>query len=525
MSRREMLERRKKEDAQDMHSKFQDPRGGAAAAGGDRAAETPAAAEAAIPVRNPRTGEVDHTVTPTSAADVKKAAAELRAAQPAWSAAGVAARKKVLLEWAGVLAEDKALLHALVTDTGRRMTSLVEVQASFPGMVYGAAERAERLLAEKPARGSVTPRAESVQISDQYDPLPLVGVISPWNFPLLLAMIDTLPALMAGCAVLLKPSEVTPRFAEPLVASLSRFPELAAVLRVVKGGPSTGAAVVDSVDAVAFTGSVRTGRIIAEAAARNFIPCFLELGGKDPLVVLAGADLEDATKVALRASVQATGQACQSLERIYVPHAVKDEFVALLAKKAAAVSLSYPDPEEGQLGPLIFAKQADTIREHIRDAVEKGARVLTGGEVEQLGGGTWVRPTVLVDVDHSMKVMTEETFGPLLPVMGYESIDEAIALANDSEYGLSAAVFGPDAEECRRVARGLKAGAVGINDGAMTAYVYDCPHTAYGYSGLGECRQGDSGLLRFVRRKAILHQTGVARAIEDNDERHSKGKL
>lgn len=176
---------------------------------------------------------------------------------------------------------------------------------------------------------------------------------------------------------------------------------------------------------------------------------------------------------------------------------------------------------KGQLGPLIFDQQAKTIEAHIQDAVDKGAKVLTGGKIERHGGGIWIRPTVISGANHGMKVVMEETFGPLMPVMGYESLDEAVALANDSEYGLSAALVGDEAE-CETLARRLKAGAIGINDGAMTAYVADCPHKLYGFSGMGECRQGDSGIMRYVRRKAILIQKAPAKAIEDNDEKFAE---
>lgn len=470
-------------------------------------------------VRNPRTGENDYTIMAASAEEVASISQKAREGQQAWAALGVKGRGDMLKAWAGGLSKNTELLEALVVDTGRRKIAEVEISACM-GMVFGRAMAAERLLLESAThRDSMV--VPTVAIHDQFDPIPLIGVVSPWNFPLLLAMIDTIPALIAGCAVLLKPSEVTPRFAKHLQASLEGFPVLASALRIVMGDGVTGAAVVDNVDAVAFTGSVKTGKIILQACSKRFIPCFLELGGKDPLIVLPSADMDYATRVALRASVQATGQACQSLERIYVPNDRLDEFTKLLAQKADAVELTYPDPNKGQLGPLIFDQQAKTIEAHIQDAVDKGAKVLTGGKIERHGGGIWIRPTVISGANHEMKVVMEETFGPLMPVMGYESLDQAVALANDSEYGLSAALVGDEAE-CETLARRLKAGAIGINDGAMTAFVADCPHTVYGFSGMGECRQGDSGIMRYVRRKSILIQKAQAKAIEDNDEKFAE---
>ena len=471
---------------------------------------------ASIDVRNPRTGEVDYQISPPTQEQLAETVAGMRAAQRDWLALGVQGRTDILRAWAqGLVNSPEAMLDALAQDTGRLRIARTELFA-LPGMVESWAATAARLLGEGAERDSVNP---GFGIRDQFVPHPVVGIISPWNFPLLLSMVDSIPALMAGCAVLIKPSEVTPRFAEPLTASIAGFPELAKIFKLVNGDGRTGAMVIDQVDAIAFTGSVKTGRIVAEACAKRFIPVFLELGGKDPCVVLPSADVETAARVALRASIQATGQACQSLERIYVPADMADAFVASLVQQAEAVELNYPDIHDGHIGPLIFARQAEIIEEHLRDAVEKGARILTGGKIETHGGGRWIRPTVLVDVDHSMKIMREETFGPIMPVMTYKTIDEAVRLANDTDYGLSAAVIGDDPAQCDAVARQLNAGAVGINDGAVTAEVPDAAHDAFGYSGLGACRSGDSGLLRYLRRKALVRQRGEARGADSLNER------
>jgi acyl-CoA reductase-like NAD-dependent aldehyde dehydrogenase len=349
-------------------------------------------------------------------------------------------------------------------------------------------------------------------------PNPLVGVISPWNFPFLLSVLDSVAALVAGCAVIVKPSEVTPRFVAPVRESLAEFPELSSVFAWVTGDGRTGAELIGEVDAVCFTGSVATGRKVAESCARHFIPAFLELGGKDPAIVLGSADVGRAADIVLRASVQATGQACQSLERVYVDERIYPRFVAALVERARAVQLNYPDIHRGQIGPLIFARQAEIIADHLADARAKGAQVLCGGEIETHGGGLWIRPTVLTGVSHDMKVMREETFGPLMPVMSYRTVDEAVALANDSEYGLTAAVIG-DEQEAIAVARRLEAGAVSINDGALTTEVFDAEKNAFRMSGLGASRMGPSGVLRFLRRKALLIQHGRAKDIGALEER------
>jgi len=349
-------------------------------------------------------------------------------------------------------------------------------------------------------------------------PYALVGAVSPWNFPLTLALIDAIPALLAGCAVLLKPSEVTPRFVEPLRDSLRDVPELETVLGIVMGGPETGIALIDNVDAVCFTGSVATGRRVGERAAYRLIPAFLELGGKDPAIVTADADLESATDAILRSAAGATGQACQSIERIYVDASIHDRFVALLVEKARAVRLNYPDIHSGHIGPLIYAGQAAMLRGQLEDARRRGARIHCGGEIEELGGGLWCRPTVMTGVSHEMLVMREESFGPLLPVMPFTDTDEAVRLANDSVFGLSAAVFSRDESAAMGIAARLNAGAVNINDGSLTSLVYDVEKQSFGVSGVGLSRMGPTGLLRFFRTRAVLIQEAAPTSLLSMDE-------
>ena len=223
--------------------------------------------------------------------------------------------------------------------------------------------------------------------------------------------------------MIVKPSEVTPRFAEPLSQSIAEVPELAAVLQLLPGDGLTGQQLIRHADVVAFTGSVANGKKVAVAAAEQFVPAYLELGGKDPVVVLAGSDLERATTAILRASIAATGQACQSLERIYVARSESESFLRMLIAKAQAAKLTRDVPESGILGPLIFARQAEIIRTHLEDARAKGASVHCGGTADSSQGACWIEPTVLSQVDHSMRIMTEETFGPILPVMAFDSVD------------------------------------------------------------------------------------------------------
>jgi acyl-CoA reductase-like NAD-dependent aldehyde dehydrogenase len=308
--------------------------------------------------------------------------------------------------------------------------------------------------------------------------------------------------------VFVKPSEVTPRFVEPLKRAIADVPELARVFAIEAGDGRMGAALIGQVDAVCFTGSVATGRKVAVAAAERFIPAFLELGGKDPAIILPSANLEDAADAILRGSVVASGQVCLALERAYVHESQHDAFVDLLVAKARQVQLNYPDIGKGDLGPLIFDRQADIIDAHLEDAVAKGAVIRCGGKSENLGGGRYCRATVVTNVDHSMKLMTEETFGPVIPVMSYKTVDEAVALANDSEFGLSAAVFAGTLDEARAVAERINAGGLSLNDAALTRETYEAEKNSFGYSGMGGSRMGAAGLLRFYRKKALLMQTG-----------------
>ncbi len=460
-----------------------------------------------LPVRNPRTGAADHLLHPLDPEGVAAEARRLRALQPAWAALGAEGRALRLHALKESIARHRApLAAALETDTGRRAVTALEID-SVLGIIGRWAGRAPGLLAAAEVADAAT-AMPGVRYGIRIDPYPLVGVIAPWNFPLLLALTDAIPALAAGCAVLVKPSEVTPRFIAPLMAAASEVEGLP--LALVEGGAETGAALVDAVDFICFTGSVETGRKVAKAAARAFVPASLELGGKDPMIVLESADPEAAADIALSASCRATGQACQSIERIYVAEAIFAPFVEALVRRAEAVTLDWPEMGDGDLGPFIFEAQAHKVARQLAEAVAEGARIHTGGVVETLGGGLWMRPTVVTGVRHGMALMREETFGPVMPVMPFRDVPEAVALANDSAFGLSAAVVAATLEEAEAVAVQLEAGAVSLNDAALTALVSDAEKSAFKASGLGPSRMGASGLTRFLRRRALLRQTGRA---------------
>ena len=405
-----------------------------------------------FPVRNPRTGQIDRQIHPLSAIEVAAVVTRLRGAQKSWGAAPLEHRLDVLRTWADRLrAHRTELIEADSTDTGYGQISRVA-----PDMVIGAL-MAQCAIAPKvfamAKRSGVSPGAPNVSFDTILKPYAVAGIIGPWNAPLMLSTLHALPALIAGCAVIVKPSEVAPRFVNPLMETIQQVPELAQVLTYVVGDGRTGEAIVDNVDVVNFTGSVQNGRRVAEACARRFIPCMLELGGKDPVIVTQTADLDKAATAVLRGAVTSTGQVCFSIERIYVHASVHDAFVEKLAEKADRVELNYPDPLQGHIGPFIFERQAHIVDGHIDDALAKGAKIRTGGKSHNLGGGLYMRPTILTGVTHEMQIMRDETFGPVMPVMKYRTEDEAVKLANDTYFGLSAAVIAGSAEEGRRVRR------------------------------------------------------------------------
>ena len=465
-----------------------------------------------LPVRNPRTGEWDHEVPITSPEDIASITTALRAAQAQWVAMGASGRAACLNRFAdAVMAEVGPLGQALSVDTGRSTFAQFEAIKSVE-LIRMWAERAGPILDELAGAGQ-SGQVPAVHYQHRLIPYQVVAVISPWNVPLLLAMIDSLAALSAGCSVLLKPSEVTPRFIEPLQRALDAVPELAAVLRIVTGGPETGKAMIEQVDAVCFTGSVKTGRQVSQQAAACFIPAFLELGGKDPAIVLPDADIPLAARAIIRSAIGMTGQACQSLERIYCHDSIVEPFTEELLAQLKVLSLTCTEDGAGDIAPLIFERQVETIQAQVDDALEKGATCLLGGEPVQ-AGGIWYPPTLLTNVTHDMLIMQEETFGPVIPVVIYGDVEEAVALANDSTFGLSAAVFSADADAAKAVAERLQVGAISINDASLTGIVNDVEKNSFRFSGMGGSRMGPAGLTRFLRKRALLIQTGEPAAVQ-----------
>ena len=455
-------------------------------------------------VRNPRTGDFDYSIVEVSEKDISTVAAKARRAQTNWQAQGLDARCEAILKFADTLeAYSASVIEAHEIDTGRRKISQIEVFGVIASL-RGWAGLAPLLMPKTNwVEGSAQPNYKH---TNEYVPYALVGAISPWNFPITLSFIDVVPALLAGSCVIIKPSEVTPRFADAL-APVIKEAGFTDILTFVQGGPKTGAALTDQVDYICFTGSVPTGRKVAMKAAENLIPASLELGGKDPLIITEDADLDKATSLTLRASILATGQACQSIERTYVPQSLYNDFTALLLEKAKAVKLTYPDISEGHIGPFIFERQADVVAAHIADAKSKGAKVLSGGKILTHGGGRWLEPTVIADVTHEMNIMREETFGPVIPVMAYKTIEDAIELANDTQFGLSGGVYAASVEDAHAIGKHIEAGAISLMDAALTGLFYEASNQSMKNSGIGQSRMGAPGFLRFFRQKAYIANT------------------
>ena len=463
-----------------------------------------------IPVRNPHTGDIDYAFVEPTNSELASKISRLRENQLDWSSLQVSDRGEILRQFADGLARHKdQLAQALCIDTGRWRLSVMEVDA-LEAITHSRVNQAIVTLQTKRME------SESIDIShlQVFVPYPVVGVISPWNYPLILSFLDAVPALLAGCSVIIKPSEVTPRFIEAVNQVLSDTVELGAVVDVVPGTASTGNNLIDLVDAINFTGSVETGRQVATRAANQLKPAFLELGGKDPAIVLKSADIERAAQAILHCATVNTGQACFSIERVYVHEALATKFIDLISSLAEEISLNTEDPAKGTIGPIISAKQIEVIDLHLKDARYKKASFLTGGIIEH-HGGSWLRPTVVTDVDHSMLLMRKETFAPIIPIMTFRKTSEAVFLANDSEYGLSAAVFG-DLDKSEAVALKLDAGGIYCNDVDLIGSAHESAEKmSFKNSGLGGSRYGPEGITRFTRKQSVVFQHGSGATIDD----------
>ena len=454
-----------------------------------------------IDVINPATGEVVGRVPVESAECVRVKVDSLRANQKDWEAMGARSRRDWLLiyqDW--ILDNAGHIADVLQSETGKTRADAVVEAPAVADLIKYWANHAERFLADTRAKPHSLLFAVKA-LHTNYRPYPVVGVITPWNFPFAAPAMDSIPALAAGAAVLVKPSEVTPLSAIEL---LRGWREIGApqVFDLAIGRGETGPAVTDFVDYVQFTGSTRTGRRIAARCGERLIPCSLELGGKDPALVLADADIDRAVNGLTWGGMVNSGQVCTSVERVYVEAPVYDRFVEKLTAKVASLRQGHDGRGfDFDIGAMANAAQRDLVSRHIDDAVAKGARVLTGGK--PTGAGTFFEPTVIVDVDHTMACIREETFGPTLPVIKVADEAEAIRLANDSDFALSASVWTRDVDRGLRVARQIEAGAVNVNDVMANAFCVAVPMGGWKDSGVGARFGGSAGMLKYCRHQAI----------------------
>ncbi|MDQ6696434.1 MAG: aldehyde dehydrogenase family protein [Actinomycetota bacterium] len=468
-------------------------------------AETNGASARTIAVENPATGELISTIPVLGADELAALAARGRGAQPGWEALGFDGRGRIMRraqKW--MFDNAQRVLDTVVSETGKTYEDAQIADFGYTASALGFwAKEGPKYLADERVPSWNNPLAVGKKLIIRYAPVGLVGVIGPWNYPIANSFGDCIPAMMAGNTVILKPSEVTPLSSALMAEMLAECGLPENVFQVATGDGGTGAALIAQVDCVMFTGSSRTGKAVMKAAADQLVPCYLELGVKDPMIVCADANLERAANAATFYSMNNGGQVCISVERCYVEAPVYDQFVQKVTDKVKALRQGVPT-EEGtvDVGAVIFPPQIDIVADHVKDAVDKGAKVLTGGRA-RTGPGRFFEPTVLVDVDHSMKCMTEETFGPTLPIMKIADAEEGVRLANDSEYGLQASVWTSDTDRGEALARRIEAGVVCVNDAQVNYTALNLPMGGWKTSGLGT-RHGSAGIRKYTKVQSLL---------------------
>ena len=453
---------------------------------------------------DPSTGEEIGRVPLMDASDVAAAVKRGRAAQPAWAKLSYRERGRLILRARELVLEQLEEIAKLISrETGKPITEAIsmEIVPTLDLMHYFAANTKKLLNRSRIGLGQYNFMARSSYIV--YKPLGVVGIISPWNFPWATPLDEIVMALMAGNAVVVKPSELTPLTALKIenIFKQARLPE--GLLQIVTGDGSTGSALVDAgVNKIMFTGSVNTGKRVAEVAAKHLTPVVLELGGKDPMIVLEDANLENAARAAIWGAFCNSGQACASIERCYVHESIADKFTDLVVKETKLLKQDKASTEAIDVGAMTNERQLLIVEDHVGDAVARGAQVRTGGHRLTGTKGWFHEPTVMTGLDHSMKVMRDETFGPVLPIMTFKTDEEAIRLANDSIYGLTASVFTSDIARGKRLAERIDAGTVMVNEVVYTHAVAQTPWGGVKQSGYGRTH-GRLGLLELVSAQHI----------------------
>ncbi len=457
-------------------------------------------------VKSPVTLEPIGEFDAGSAADVHGAVERARKAQAKWAQLSFADRAEYLWRLVDVIVERQdEIVDCVIAETGKPHNEAVSMEIMAPCMqISYYAKRAAGFLKTQKRRPSGLMRF-SKKIELHFQPLGVVGLITPWNGPVALSANPLAQALMAGNAVVHKPSEVTPLSAllfEDLTKAAG-FPE--DLYQVVQGDGETGAALIEAgVDKVSFTGSVATGRKVGAACGRLLIPCTLELGGKDAMIVCDDADLDRAADGAVRGSCFNTGHYCCGTERVYVPEAIYDPFV----EKVVALTRELKQNEVGDsdVGAVFWDKQMDIIESHMADATAKGAKVLVGGQRNPKFKGFFFEPTVVVDVDHDMELMRSETFGPIVAIQKVKDEAEALALANDSDLGLSGNVWTQDLDKGAAIGARMETGSVSVNDIAVTYGVAEAPFGGVKASGVGQVN-GEVGIRGYCHVHPVIIDT------------------
>jgi len=456
-------------------------------------------------VENPATGKLIRTVPVLGPAELDAMARRARQAQPGWEAIGFEGRARVLRraqKW--MLDNAERIIDVVVSESGKTHEDAQLADLGYTVSALGFwAKEASGYLADERVPSWNNPVAAGKKLIIRYAPIGVAGIIGPWNYPIANSFGDCIPALAAGNSVILKPSEVTPLSSLLMEEMMLECGLPDGVFQVATGDGSTGAALIGNVDCVMFTGSTKTGKAVMRAAAEALIPCYLELGGKDPMIVCADANLERAANAAAFYSMNNAGQVCISIERAYVEEPVYDEFIKLVADNVRRLRQGAPAGiGTVDVGALTFPPQLEIVEDHVRDAVAKGANVLVGGHPRP-GPGRFYEPTVLVDVDHSMKIMREETFGPTLPIMKIADVEEGIRLANDSSFGLQASIWTSDVKRGEALARRIEAGVVCVNDAQINYTALNLPMGGWKASGLGT-RHGAGGIRKYTKLQSIL---------------------
>ncbi|HEY7615254.1 MAG TPA: succinic semialdehyde dehydrogenase [Terriglobales bacterium] len=453
---------------------------------------------------NPATGETLREFECATEHEVHAAVTRPRAAQPAWSELGARRRTALLKNFQRLLHEKKSEVGRLITrEAGKPYVEALTTEVIVVlDAVRFLIENAYGLLRDESLpHGNLVMKTKAGRIVRE--PYGVIGIISPWNYPFSIPATEALTALVAGNAVVIKPSEFTSLVALELAALLYEAGVPKDVLQVVVGDGATGAALLNSeIDKLVFTGSVPTGKRIAQAAAARLLPVVLELGGKDPMLVLEDADIDVACSGAVWGAFVNAGQTCLSVERCYVHRRLYESFLEVCARKAGQLRVGNGMDAETDMGPMIHERQLRIVEQQVEDAKARGARVLTGGTRLPDLGPNFYAPTVLADVTPEMRIMREETFGPVLPVMPFDTQEEAIRLANDSDYGLAASVWTRDRARGEEVARRIAAGTVMVNDVVSCFGVAEAPHGGLKASGIGRTH-GRFGLEEMVRIKYV----------------------